>query len=373
MLTRVYIDNFRCFSNFELTLGSRQLLLGDNGTGKSSVLDVIAGLQTLQWGDPLSESGLGGTTVTRWDRRTRQTFELDAQLPELPELKYRLELEISPHRGTTIVAHESLSSGGKPVFHYDGDTALLYESDAEPKRAYVDPRYSGLAMTPRRLEAQEQFQELMRRLVVLRPWPSGMAAASTEENYSLLRDGSNFSAWYRWHDPQLPFGAKQSLYQHLTNVLSGFRSLHFLKTGEKEKVLKTQWIADAGEHSPAFDLSFDELSDGQRMLVMLYTLLSLSSHGAPRTILLDEPTNFVSVAEIEPWLHEIEERCEEAKLQAIVVSHNPEMLDAWAGAHGIRFSRNAAGPVRAGRSVADPDDPLTPSERIARGWDDGNG
>lgn len=371
MLTRLYIDNYKCFSNFELKLGSLQLLLGDNGTGKSSVLDAVAGLQKLlRDRDSIAESGLGGTTLTRWDRRSRQTFELDAQPPGMPKLEYRIELEASPLRGTTLVAHESLSSGGRPIFRYDGDTAMLFESDAESKQVYVDARHSGLAMTPLRLEAQNQFDELMGRLFVLRPWPTGMTAASTEENFHLVRDASNFSAWYRWHDQQQPFEVRKALHQHLANVLSGFRSLHFSKTGEKEKVLRTQWFADAGERSPSFELSFDEISDGQRMLVLLYTLLALSATGAPRMILLDEPTNFVSLSEIEPWLGEIEEQAEEARLQAIVVSHNPEVLNAWARGHGIRFSREAAGPVRAKPFTTRDDDPLTPAERIARGWDD---
>jgi predicted ATPase len=371
MLTRLYIDNYKCFSNFELRLGSMGLLLGDNGTGKSSVLDTIAGLQKLlRDRHPIAETGLGGTTLTRWDRRPRQTFELDVQPPGTPELKYRVELEVSPHRGTTFVAHESLSSGGRPIFRYDGDTAVLFENDTEPKQVYVDARYSGLAMTPLRLEAQNQFDELMSRLVVLRPWPTGMAAASTEENFHLVRDGSNFSAWYRWHEQQQPFEVKQALHQHLANVLSGFRSLHFSKTGEKEKVLRTQWVADAGERPPSFELNFDEISDGQRMLVLLYALLSFSATGAPRTILLDEPTNFVSLAEIEPWLGEVEEQAERGLLQVLIASHHPELFNAWAVTNGVRFSRRAAGPARAERFTSHEDDLLTPAERIARGWDD---
>jgi len=38
MIKKLYIDNFRCLGNFELDLNSNQLWLGDNGTGKSSVL-----------------------------------------------------------------------------------------------------------------------------------------------------------------------------------------------------------------------------------------------------------------------------------------------------------------------------------------------
>ncbi|HMC58460.1 MAG TPA: hypothetical protein VKJ01_04645 [Candidatus Solibacter sp.] len=38
MLKRVYIDNYRAFVNFELALGQQQLILGLNGSGKSSLL-----------------------------------------------------------------------------------------------------------------------------------------------------------------------------------------------------------------------------------------------------------------------------------------------------------------------------------------------
>jgi predicted ATPase len=36
MLTRLYIDNFRCFVKFEYRPARTQLILGANGSGKSS-------------------------------------------------------------------------------------------------------------------------------------------------------------------------------------------------------------------------------------------------------------------------------------------------------------------------------------------------
>ena len=41
MLTRIYIDNYRAFVNFEHTFESTQLLMGGNGSGKSSFLDAL--------------------------------------------------------------------------------------------------------------------------------------------------------------------------------------------------------------------------------------------------------------------------------------------------------------------------------------------
>ena len=47
MLKRFYADNFRCLVNFELELDEANILLGANGTGKSSVLTVLRKIQDL--------------------------------------------------------------------------------------------------------------------------------------------------------------------------------------------------------------------------------------------------------------------------------------------------------------------------------------
>ncbi|MEW6349418.1 MAG: AAA family ATPase [Thermodesulfobacteriota bacterium] len=51
MIKRIYIDNFRCMVNFELALGPMNLLLGNNGTGKSTVFDVLWRLRSFLAGD----------------------------------------------------------------------------------------------------------------------------------------------------------------------------------------------------------------------------------------------------------------------------------------------------------------------------------
>ena len=47
MVTRLYVDNFRCLINFELRLDETNVLLGPNGSGKTSVLDVLRRIQAL--------------------------------------------------------------------------------------------------------------------------------------------------------------------------------------------------------------------------------------------------------------------------------------------------------------------------------------
>lgn len=51
MLKRIYIDNFQCLVNFELNFDSINLFLGGNGSGKSTVFEVLRKIQTFVKGN----------------------------------------------------------------------------------------------------------------------------------------------------------------------------------------------------------------------------------------------------------------------------------------------------------------------------------
>ena len=86
MLTRVYIDNFRSFQNFEYKPEKKQLLLGANGSGKTSLLEVLRRLKSFVKGD---SNLFTQSTRTRWVDSPTQVFELEARLD-------RQEVRVSP-------------------------------------------------------------------------------------------------------------------------------------------------------------------------------------------------------------------------------------------------------------------------------------
>lgn len=118
-----------------------------------------------------------------------------------------------------------------------------------------------------------------------------------------------------------------------------------------------------------YDVYFDELSDGQRALIALYTLLEgvVPGHGC---LLLDEPEAHVGLAEVQPWLVELDEKFENAG-QVFVISHHPEVLDYLAASQPMLVERPDGGPARARLAQFDRDSGLTASQQLARGLPDG--
>jgi recombinational DNA repair ATPase RecF len=78
-IARLYAHNYRCFVNFELRPGRRSLLLGYNGSGKSSVLEVLDGLRGLVVHNEEAATAFPSTTVAKFGDSGEQRFELEVE------------------------------------------------------------------------------------------------------------------------------------------------------------------------------------------------------------------------------------------------------------------------------------------------------
>lgn len=103
---------------------------------------------------------------------------------------------------------------------------------------------------------------------------------------------SDFACWYRHLMQERPREINE-LSDSLSQVLDGFRTLELLQDGEGIRTLKARFETLAREEEPgkSFQLGFQELSDGQRALIALYTLLHMTKRQTT-TLCLDEPDNF---------------------------------------------------------------------------------
>jgi predicted ATPase len=368
MIKRLYIDNYKSLVNFNLPLGELTLLIGPNGVGKTSVLDVMFALRRLLSGDAkITDADAFPTpTLTRWQKRDKQVFEVDVVLNG-DELRYRLEVEHERPTRKARIALERLESKGKPLFEFQRGEVHLYRDNHTPGPIYsADWTESALArVPPGRDNAQlTRFLEFVRKVIVCGLYPASFETESSSEDAVLRRDASNFASWYRH-----VLLERQELVPDFTaalqEVIDGFRGIRMEKVGLDTRALMVMF----DQFKERYELRLDEISDGQRALIALYSLVRLAA-GQGYTLFLDEPDNYLALTEIQPWIIGLADACGAEVPQAVLCSHHPELIDYLGGDRGLLLQRESSGAtvVRSSSDLA-VEGGLKLSEVIARGWE----
>jgi predicted ATPase len=364
MLTRLYIDNFKCFVNFEYRPTRTQLILGANGSGKSSLIEALLFLHRFAvQGENVYDLPLLDQR-TRWMVQHVQTFELEATLDGD---SYVYRLEIAPVFDRPQVKSETVRLGGTPILDFTTEKVQLYDDTFEPKFTYaIDPYRSALATVPQGSDIQKltRFKQWLRGLVCFRMNPFAMGPLVETAQPTPNFDLSNIASWYRYLEQFSELN--EAFLASLRAALDGFQSLH-LWPAERARLFGAQF-ADKSGRPIAFSLT--ELSEGQRCLICLYAIVHFVL-AKGHTVILDEPDNFISLREIQPWLMAAEGAVEDSGGQILIISHHPEIINQWATSGGVRFVRDGIGPVRVEDFHYEADSGLEPAELVARGWENG--
>ena len=368
MLTRLYVDNFLCLVNFELSLDETNVLLGCNGNGKTSVLQVLRRIQALVARGARIDETFPTDDLSLTLNRDQQRFELDLQL-DGSVYRYALDIEHDRGRRRTRIGEESLTHDDRQIFDFRGGNAQLYHDDYTQGPSYpFDWSRSGVGALNERPDNRKltRFKQAIAGFVIASPCPPLFEPETRSEDDYLDPLMHNFVGWYR-HAAQENMGAIAELFQTLREALPGFDSISLTESGEHSRALKVDF-REPKDDRRLVRYGFGQLSDGQRALVALYCLVFLS--GNRRTSLfLDEPDNYLALREVQPWLAAVAEQCGDTLEQAVIVSHHPVTIDYMAGAGGRWFSREGIGPVRVSTEPDRTIDGLSLSETMTRGWE----
>lgn len=367
MITEIYIDNFRCLTNFRIQPRDFQLWLGDNGSGKTSVLDALRYVQRLMRGEHVDDI-FKRNSLTTWDKRKDQKFGFSLMI-EGEAYKYELTVEYADQEDKRRIKREELIWKDSTFFLFDGHEAHLYRINWNTKKAEegaVFPADWRRSVIPTIAQRDDnipliRFREELEKVLLIHPVPLGVRDAAASESRNMSDHAENFAQWYRHllqEQPSIGYQAKQLL----DDVLPGFEQLSLRKIGESRKLMVTFRI-DGKDH----DFDFPDISDGQRQLIVLYTVLEALRAGIFSTVMIDEPDNFVSMREIDPWIENLNDICDEKEKQAIIISHHPEIVNRMARGSELWFSRKTGAHVvvKPFPKVAE----LPPAEVMARGWE----
>jgi len=390
MLTRLYCDNYKCLVNFEFRPQPLQLLMGRNGSGKSSVFEVLELLGDFAARGEPCEDRLVGRTRTRWQQVEQQRFELEVKGDEGTYLYELVIDEWGQPIAYPRVLKESVTLDGKPLFLFENGTVHLHNNQFLEKVQFpLNPRRSGLSIVESRKDNTKLswLKNWLGRILYVQIDPRLMGFRTEKEAARPTLGLSNFADWYRHLRLDQGKGT-EDLRKSLQEVIGGFESLDLKEAGLNTRILQVairakalqygfhelpdgQRVAWGGpvtvEGSP-LQYSFDELSDGQRAIIGLYTVLHCALVGQA-TICIDEPDNFVALAEIQPWLSRLTDLAVETGSQVLIASHHPELLNQLAARNGVVLERVDERQTLVRRFAPPSDTTLTPAEIVARGWE----
>ena len=368
MIKYIYANNYKSFVNFKLDFRANNLLLGGNGAGKSNLLLLIAWICTVVRD---SRRNVGeffrADSCTRWLDSNIQTFELGIEQGKA-EYVYHLEIEHDLENAQSRILTERVLRDKQVFLETQGGEAKLYnEISGQYDKMLCNSMASIIPyiLRAKQYKSLNEFKEFINGVIYCVPDPKQMTPVVVNDIYFPEYNLSNLASVYiglieMLHDFQYDF---TSAMKEINPFYVGANTL--LDSFPKSLAVNYQFR----DVRSAFRL--DELSDGEKVLFALYMLLyGFLKRGC--TLLLDEPDNFLSLREIQPWCVELEDILLKSG-QCILVSHHPEVIDYFTASSGIWMSR-----LQSGESVV-VDNPypvhndgkiLAYSEFIARGMDE---
>jgi hypothetical protein len=239
VINRLYVNNYKCFSNFECRFGPMQLLLGDNGSGKTSVFDVFEVLRDfIVHGLPTNDA-FPIESLTAWDRRSEQTFELGIK-GNGGEYLYQLIIDHNISKEINRIKSEDLRFDGKPLYQFDGYEAHLFHDDHKLGPSFPSNWARSLITTiPVRDDNRKLtwFRNRMEKVFIFSPDPVRMIARSETELLQADRQMHHLASWFRhlWQQ-QASFGSE--LFKLLQEVVEGLIDINLEPIGGNTRELQ---------------------------------------------------------------------------------------------------------------------------------------
>lgn len=350
MISRLYVHNFRCLENFELSLAGHDsvLLIGKNGAGKSTVGAVLEILQGIARGTNRIGDLVKVGDLTRGRRDSPMRFEIEARIGGAA-YHYVLVLEAPQRLRELRVGEERLSIDGREVLLRDAaDVRLARAGDDRNARFALDRHLAALPIVQEQSDADpiSIFRYWLASLLTLRPIPALMQGESHVETTRPDAALADFGAWFSGLVASAP-AVYGTIARFLKDVMPDLQDVRNPKIGGENRSLTVHFAgAETG-----FSLPFEHLSDGEKCFAACALVLAAKEAYAPLVCFWDEPDNYLAPSEV-GFVTMALRRAFRGSGQLIVTSHNPEAIRRFSDENTLVLTRNGHLEPAVVRSIA---------------------
>ena len=324
MIRRLYVHNFRCLENFELVLKnlSSVLLIGRNGAGKTTVGMTLEVLQRIARGTNRVGDLVRPRDLVHQRADVPMRFEVEVALAAKAYV-YSLALDYPNSFRELRVVEEKLSVDGQPVFRRELAQVRIARSGGEREAAFrIDWHLVALPIVQQRVadDPITIFKQWLATMLILRPVPSRARGDSNSETLQPDAEVTNFGAWFTG-----VLRSKPAVYRRIDTYLREMMpDLDEIQNPQVGRESQSVFVHFSTPQSRVI-LPFEELSDGEKCLMMHALAIAANEAYGPLLCFWDEPDNFLAPFEVGPSIIALRRAFAE-KGQLIVTSHNPEAI-----------------------------------------------
>ena len=380
MITRFYVDNYKCLVNFEYKPRPLELIIGANGSGKSTVFEALDKIKRFAFSGEDVDEVFAHESQTRWN-------------PEFGTMRFELTLShqnrvfdyvlVIGFEGYPVILQEDLKLDGKEIATsrtqflntyphssedpFDNERTVTMNVRGEMKNFPVSHASQSVML----FSSPEiySFTNLLSKVHTISINPKRIQSRVVEDDVEKeeIKNGfSNLASYYARALQEKP-EAISLVKTELTEIMDSFIRLSVERTQFGDRLLKAIFKSNGVVPETRNSYLLEELSDGQLAIIALYSLI-FCSLDEESTLLIDEPENYISLRELQPLIVLMEERVEEIGGQILLISHNQEFINMLTSrGKSVRFYRENNGHTRI--EAYNPDSALTPAEIMARGWE----
>ena len=326
MLTRLYVDGYKCLADFTLSFSEKTVLVGPNGVGKSAVLEVLGLLQQMLTSPTPVSPLFSQQSKPVWDPEVeQQRLALEVVLPAVASADtpwqtpwvYTYEATIGyptdpqDQQGAYLIS-EGLVCNGIPLIQRTDTQAKLHPDPIRTAQA-------GLTDHTPTSPIAYPCQQALSVLGTIPTAPYHKPLPPVPLDYPCL---SRFTDWIErmvlW--PQMSYSEFAAWYDRCTQADPDPDRIAQLidKIAEGLPEYKV-WVA---QKDPWGEMA--RASRGQQTLVVLYSLLFAASPTC--LVCLDNPEMHLALYEVQPWLAELDE-CGRDLPQVLLTTHHPETIN----------------------------------------------
>jgi predicted ATPase len=321
MIERLYVHNFRCLENFtfDLTGRSSALIIGKNGTGKSTVLQCLKLFQSICRGSNRVGNLISANDFTL--HRSDQPMRFEIELILLGKrFKYSVSFEWPANFREARILDESLSVDGSAIF-----TRHVSQIQLSGGPAFgIDWHIVALPIINERPgeRAIQDLKTFFATMIVIAPIPANMTGFSEEPSMELQNDAANYASCLRALLGQKP-AAYSAFDSYVKTVIPDFSSIENVERGESG----TQLIVKFERQNPQSSLpvEFKALSDGEKCFFLSAYIIASNAVGSPVFCMWDEPDNHLSFSEVGQFITGLRKMTNRSG-QFIATTHHPETV-----------------------------------------------